>query len=355
MNTVWTRLTIILSVLVVALAGGAAAQAPQRKNIDLLTAEELSAYEHAIQILKDRSVANPHDKTGYVWQAWVHNCPFIWQPASGIGASGSHGENCDDAQSQPDPGLVAAFPGVCEHRKDLFLVWHRAEFYYFEQILRSADPDGTVTDSRGVTGPSTRNVAVPFWNWTRPPSGKRYPKAFEEKKSPLHHNNRKQDALTAEEKELFKQVTSPTAIAALVYDPDWKKFGGYPQEAPVGGYGQFESEHHNPMHASYFGGDMADPKRAALDPAFFSFHAYVDLVFQLWLDQHGTQSITSPSHFLKATQPVTVTPVPGHVQGAGIASMGQAGIYFNLANLGYGYEVTDADGLPRPEDVAAVL
>jgi len=80
MSTFSTRLTILVAI-VVALAGGASAQVPQRKNIDLLTAPELAAYEHAIQILKDRSAANPYDRTGYLWQAWVHNCPFIWQPS----------------------------------------------------------------------------------------------------------------------------------------------------------------------------------------------------------------------------------------------------------------------------------
>jgi len=34
-----------------------------------------------------------------------------------------------------------AHPGMCEHGKDLFLPWHRAEFYYFEKILQGADPD----------------------------------------------------------------------------------------------------------------------------------------------------------------------------------------------------------------------
>jgi tyrosinase len=354
--TLWIRLAVILSVLIIITVPGAATpQAPQRKNIDLLTPAELAAYEHAIQILKDRSVANPHDKTGYLWQAWIHNCPFIWQPPSGVGTTGSHGDDCDFAGFPPEPGLVAAHPGVCEHGKDLFLVWHRAEFYYFEQILRTADPDGTVTDSRGVTGPSTRDVAVPFWNWTRPSTGNRYPKAFEVTTSPLYHINRNHDALTDLEKVKLQKVTNPLAVAALVYDPDWENFGGYPQEAPVGGDGRFESEHHNTMHSLYVGGDMGNSSRAALDPVFFSFHAYIDLVFQFWLDEHGIQSVTSLNHFLRAAQPSSVTPPPGHVQGAGLPSMGQTSIYLDLANLGYRYEVTAEDRLPRPEAVTAAL
>jgi hypothetical protein len=43
----------------------------KRKNIDKLTKQELEAYEHAIQIMKDRSAKNPYDKSGFLWQAWA--------------------------------------------------------------------------------------------------------------------------------------------------------------------------------------------------------------------------------------------------------------------------------------------
>ena len=83
MKAIRMSVSLALAALLMALTGAASAQVPLRKNIDLLTKDELAAYEHAIQILKDRSNVNPYDKTGYLWQAWVHNCPFIWQPASG--------------------------------------------------------------------------------------------------------------------------------------------------------------------------------------------------------------------------------------------------------------------------------
>src|SRR5262249_45978742 len=114
-------------VILITLVLPAGAEVPLRKNIDLLTAEELAAYEHAIQILKDRSAANAFDRTGYLWQAWVHNCAVIWQPANGVG---SHSDQCDNPAGQPPRGFIAVYPGMCEHHKDLFLVWHRAQFYY---------------------------------------------------------------------------------------------------------------------------------------------------------------------------------------------------------------------------------
>jgi tyrosinase len=344
-SAVCTRLSIVPFVLAIALLGEASAQVPQRKNIDLLTPQELAAYEHAIQILMDRSAANPFDKSGYRWQAWVHNCEFIRQPASGTGA---HDENCDSVATAPDPNFVAAHPGVCEHGKDLFLIWHRAQFYYFEKILQGTDPDGK-------TGPSTKNVTVPFWNWTRKPTGIRYPKAFEKEGSPLNYakGNRNREALTPDEQVSLKQVTSPEAVAALVYNRDWSQFGGHPQESATGGSGGFEGAHHNPMHGSYVGGDMADSSRAALDPIFFSYHSYIDLVLQWWLDEHGSQSMTSLNNFMRASQPDNITPVPGHTQGAGLPSMGQAKLYLDLSKLGYGYEVTAEDRLPSRDAVIA--
>jgi tyrosinase len=343
------RLAIALAMLIWS-AIGAGAQVHLRKNIDLLNPTELSAYEHAIQILKDRSAANAFDQTGYLWQAWVHNCAVIWQPVSGVG---SHSVQCDNPAAQPPPGFIAVHPGMCEHHKDLFLIWHRAEFYYFEKILQASDPDGRVKDSRGITGPSTRDVTVPFWNWTRKPSGIRYAKALENKNSPLYDEDRISDAVSPDEH--LEQVTSALAVAALVYDPDWKNFGGYPQEAPIGGGGLFENQHHDQMHDRYFGGKMRSTSTAALDPGFFSFHAYIDLLLQFWIEKNGVAGITSLNHFLRATQPGSVTPAPGYVQGAGLPSMGQLGIYLDPAKLGYRYEVTDADRLPTPEAVAAAL
>jgi tyrosinase len=354
------RFATILSILTIAWVAGAPAQVLLRKNIDLLSADELAAYEHAMQILIDRSGkkddhsdGNPFDRSSYLWQAWIHNCPFIWQASSG---KGPHSAECDDISFKPDPTLVGTNPGMCEHHKDLFLIWHRGQFYYFEKLLQATDPDGTVLDGRGKRGPSTRNVTVPYWNWTRPPSGARYPKALENPDSPLFVGapNRNQGALTPQEQALLKQVTNPLMVSALV-NSDWSVFGGFPQEAPTGSGGLFEHQHHDPMHAFYFGGFMGRPSTAALDPGFFSFHAYIDLVLQFWLDQHGPQTVTSLDHFLRATQPDNIPPAPGFAQGAGLPSMGQARIYLDPAKLGYGYEVTDADKLPPPEAIATAL
>ena len=54
--------------------------------------------------------------------------------------------------------------------------------YEFETALRKSNP------------PVTSNVTLPYWNWTAPPSGKRYPKIFEEPGSSLNYKRRVPDA-----------------------------------------------------------------------------------------------------------------------------------------------------------------
>src|SRR5882724_7013175 len=120
----------------------ALAAAPLRKNIDSLSADELNNYKHAVKILMDRSAATPAVNEGYAWQAVLHN---------------------DFDRTRPD-----GEPGGCEHRSERFFPWHRAHLAGFEKILRATDPARTA------------NVTIPYWDWTKPASGVRFPKALED-------------------------------------------------------------------------------------------------------------------------------------------------------------------------------
>src|SRR5260370_964766 len=48
------------------------------------------------------------------------------------------------------------------------------------------------------------------------------------------------------------------------------------------------------MHGNYLGGLMADPSTAALDPIFWSFHAYIDLLFLQWQQTPNHTVTTDP-------------------------------------------------------------
>ena len=320
-----------------------------RKNIDNLAPSELAAYEHAIQILKDRSDKDPYDKEGFLWQAWIHNCPSLHVPLPSTSIKVESEPICDYwTKDTPKPEHIFENPGMCEHGTDLFLTWHRAEFYYFERLLKFSDPDGTITDSRGITGPSTINVAVPYWNWTRKPSGQRYPVAFENEKSPLFHSERETSPAQS------FPFTSPYLIAYQLYKLNWSDFAGG-EHVQGGGFGDFERIAHNPMHSRFIGGDMANPMRAALDPIFFSFHSYIDAIFERRLELHGTDEITSKQVHLRGSQPGSIQDPEGYEEGRGGPTMGRSKIYLDSEALGYRYEIVGKDTWITEEELDALI
>lgn len=86
----------------------------QRANIDLIPEAQIEAFRDAMrQILKLN--ASPHDRRSYNNMALIHQ---------------NH----------------------CQHGWELFLPWHRAYMYEFEQNLRDFNPD----------------VMLPYWDWTMP-------------------------------------------------------------------------------------------------------------------------------------------------------------------------------------------
>jgi tyrosinase len=154
--------------------------------------------------------------------------------------------------------------GACEHGSEMFFPWHRAHLAGFEQLLQRSDP------------PRTANVTIPYWDFTQPPSGKLFPAAFEDQNSPLFNTGRR------------KTGAPPTwdgeDIRTMVKEPLWDLFAGRPKK-PSPSFGAFEVSPHNSMHPM-IGPTMASPSTAANDPIYWSFHAYVDLVWARWQRLH---------------------------------------------------------------------
>ncbi|MDW3195514.1 MAG: tyrosinase family protein [Cytophagales bacterium] len=314
------------------------AQQVTRKNIDDLSPTELGAYEHAIQLIRDRSASNPYLLDGYAWQAWVHNVNRVSVPVNNELKQGDQDPTSfyQIAAAQQYADGTYGYPGMCEHGKDIFFVWHRAQFYYFEKILQNTDPEGTIVDSRGNKY-ATKNIGIPYWNFTRAPSGNKFPKVFENQSSVLYHEPRNNQINPRD-----TTFTSPHLLANIVREANWNVFGGYPN-ATEGGYGRFEAEVHNPMHVPYVGGSMANPATAAYDPIFYSFHAYVDYIFEAWIEEHGTEGMTSLRYFLRAQQPTEFN-LPDYDPGAGDRpNMGRAELYLDIQKLGYNYSDNPAD------------
>jgi hypothetical protein len=214
------------------------AQAPrERKNIDSLPPQELAAYKHAIDVLQKST-----DPTNnYAYHASLHNLFLITPP---------HG---------------------CEHGSDLFFPWHRRHLANFEKALQESDPTHPTL--------STKDVTIPYWNWTQAPSGKRYAKSFENEmdgtaRNPLYDDFRNTDASAP--------MYDETYMTGIVRNnPDWNQFAGGPKDVNAF-YGALEADSHNNMHGSYIGGDMADPTSAAMDPIYWSFHAFIDMQWDRW-------------------------------------------------------------------------
>lgn len=219
-----------------------------RRDINSLGPSELSDYIHAIDILRARSTADPDDVSGYDFQAALHN-----------------------------DGSV----GPCEHGSDLFLPWHRAHLHYFEKLLQAADP------------PRTANVTVPYWDWIHPQATGKFPAAFSQPGLDSGRNENPSTPLPA------------NTLDIVLHESNQAEFAGYVKGSPTGNKGRLERGPHDYMHPNFIGGLMSNPDTAAMDPIYFSFHCFIDLLWAEWQRRHAMPAPTSPQSKLRGflTQP----------------------------------------------------
>ncbi len=220
-----------------------------RRDINSLSDSELDDYIHAINILRSRSEANVDDEAGFEFQAALHNDGFV---------------------------------GPCEHGSDLFLPWHRAHLYYFEKLLQESDP------------PRTANVTIPYWDWIHEEAVGNFPQAFF--KPGLFKDGRNDGS----------PDLPPDTLEIVTTETNTGEFGGYPEGVPDGDYGRLERGPHNDMHSRFIVGLMGDPATAALDPIYFSFHCFIDLMWAEWQRRNNSPLVTSPDTKLRGflTQPL---------------------------------------------------
>jgi tyrosinase len=181
----------------------------------------------------------------------------------------------------------------CEHNSNLFLPWHRALLYFLELALQKVDP------------PRTANVRIPFYNYTQMPKlPGRYPGVFERPGTILNKmwtttgwqkSNRNNTAISSP----FFSYSEDVA-QLIENNPNWTKsnlgtrgsINGFAGGAkPKGGKGAVETPQHDWMHDQGIGGLLQQTTTAAFDPIFWSFHAYIDLIFERWIERYGTRNI----------------------------------------------------------------
>ena len=235
---------LILGMVVVLPTETQAQEMRVRKSIDMLTAEELENYIHAVKKIQEISTDDPRVQFSYAHMAGLHNYPHL-------------------------------FENACEHWNYRFFAWHRALLFNYEDALRASDP------------PRTSEVTIPYWNWTVNPSGKRYPVAFENDADAVQaYYKRRIDSALLQTLFNSRRNSTPTnqpvypwsAIAEIARTTKSEEFLGKESD-----HGNLENPPHDVMHG-FIGGDLSFTSTAANDPIFWSFHAFVDLVWR-WRQQ----------------------------------------------------------------------
>lgn len=197
----------------------------------------------------------------------------------------------------------------CEHGNESFLPWHRALLLSFEKALQQS----------GV--PGAEDIMLPYWDWSKQPSGKRFPKIAEDKTSEFWADRRNLD-------DPYRPYAN---LETAMKETDWVKFAGRAENLG-GGYGSLENPTHNMMHAAYIGGAMRSNTTAARDPLFWPFHAGIDYFWWKWQREpaHANVKAVEPDYKLRLFDNKTVADM------------------MDTGTLGYTYGVTEA----RPVAVA---
>jgi hypothetical protein len=227
----WGLACLFLSLAVMPLV--AQSPLPERRNYQCLTAEQKKTFLDAFNVLKQRDPAK---------DSWSH--PY---------------DNSLQFYIQLHNGPGEGDPSTCTHDDERFLTWHRVLLHLFEFALRRASPDPTFT--------------LPYWNWSNEPTGKHYPKEFETNPDLL--------AIRSDDPNLRVRFTEAQILEIINDNSSFVTFAG-----GAGFGGAWETQRHNTMHTWVGGareqGPMYSDTTAAVDPLFWLFHAYVDLVFDTW-------------------------------------------------------------------------
>ncbi|XP_028775517.1 polyphenol oxidase, chloroplastic-like [Neltuma alba] len=236
-------------------------------------------YEEAVRRMKALPLDDPRN---FIQQANVH-CAY-----------------CDGAYHQ------VGFPDldIQIHGSWLFFPFHRWFLYFHERILSSL-----------INDPS---FALPFWNWDAP-AGMMIPEIYTDPHSSLYDSLRStnhqpptpvdflfngcerqrswDDQVDVNLKTMYKQMVSGSKLPSLFFGTAYRAGDSDPD-----GGGTLELVPHNTMHdwtgdnRQPHGEDMGIFNTAARDPIFYSHHANVDRMWEIWKTLPGgkRRDITDP-------------------------------------------------------------
>ncbi len=217
-----------------------------RKNADLLSDAELSAFRQAFEEIKAISETVRSDGRGFFEHAGQHGVPY-W---------------------------------LCPHHtpQRLFLPWHRAYLYRLEQALQDRVP--------GVT--------LPWWDWT---TTRQVPDAYAAEEVAGQPNTLFSTRTLVTESDLrdgmplieetFRGSNGPSPLPTAeeltdaLSEPDFVVFSDALEQL------------HDSVHV-WVDGTMGDIAYAAFDPLFWAHHCMVDRVWWLWQQQNRINAVPTP-------------------------------------------------------------
>jgi tyrosinase len=259
-----------------------------RKSVTALSAGELDALRAALT-----SMLGLRDDRGFEYWAGIHGLPL---------------------------------PISCVHGSLLFLPWHRAYLYYFEQHLLDVMPHGT-------------QVSLPWWDWSTQAG---IPAAYAAATLPANKPNPLAGAPVSgiPDAQFTDQNVPKATHTSRTPGPAGGNHGplGLPSAAQVKAvlavkdFEDFSTQLedlHNQVHV-WVGGTMSEIPVAAFDPLFWAHHTMIDRVWALWQLAHPGAGV-SP---VPLNQPLGPFPT---------LTVGQT---LNITSLGYQYAAATSSAAP---------
>jgi len=225
-----------------------------RKDVRDLSNDEIKKYREAVRRMKDKGSDVPQ---------W--NGTSLTMPST----SGQ------DGQGFAFQALIHT--GNCPHHNWWFLPWHRVYLFYFEEILREL-VDGFMPDVP---------LAIPYWNWT---DQRAVPPIFAESMdNPLFDPRR--HPIPLRDQDVGSSVIQTTVLDVSTFEGFGSSAscskdmatGGSPFEAGPHGMVHVRIGWHRNVPSVRPWGDLRYPVTAAFDPLFWSHHANIDRLWDVWL------------------------------------------------------------------------
>jgi tyrosinase len=208
-------------------------------------------------------------------------------------------------------------PMYCKHGSPLFLPWHRAYLYFFEQYLMDQEP----------------SVSLPWWDWTAQqgvptvyadatlPGGAANPLASAPvtgiPEDQFSEEGIQPVSVTYRTPDVPAHLPSPAEVAAVLALDDFSDFTE-----------QLEGIH-NKVH-NWVSGTMGEIPVAAYDPIFWAHHTMIDRLWYLWQQAHPGAGVGSIS---------LATPLPPFPT----LTVGQT---LDISTLGYQYAASTSTATP---------